>query len=185
MPRPDILSLQCCCYFSVKHTILSSLGTLLNMVPGCEISWGRQKGLRRCEAGQGIRKSPDWGLSFGYRVGWERNMEAGWRETRYSSRDHLGVLILSLLASSSVFVSFSLSFLLLLSLSLSLSLPLRLCLSLCRKAWGSYLPTDIIRIPDPLLGERAWGMILCKYGIMLPWCKKRMEKVNIYNHICV
>lgn len=49
-------------------------------------------------------------------------MEAGRRETRYSSRDHLGVLILSLLASSSVFVSFSLSFLLLLSLSLSLSL---------------------------------------------------------------
>lgn len=92
------------------------------MAPGCEISWGRQKGLRRCEAGQGIRKSPDWGLSFGYGVGWERNMEAGWREPRYSSRDHLGVLILSLLASSSVFVSFSLSFLLLLSLSLSLSL---------------------------------------------------------------
>lgn len=56
MPRLDILSLQCCCYFSVKHTVLSSLGTLLNMAPGYEISYSRQKGLRRCEAGWGIRK---------------------------------------------------------------------------------------------------------------------------------
>lgn len=80
-------------------------------------------------------------------------MEAGWRETRLSSHDHLGVLILL-----SPFFFFCLC----------------LCLSLCTKASESYLSPDMIRIPDPLLGERAWGMILCKYGIMLSWCKKRM-----------